>query len=391
MSFFRQTAAVTWMNLRNIPMRVTSSSVVVFGMAGVVGVLISVLGIGTSLSDTLLATGRADRAVVLRDGTNVEITSRLTTEAALTIMDAPGIARTADGEVAATVDMLTGSNFPKRDGSVAGLTLRGMSAQALAVRPEIELIEGRMYEPGLREFIVGASTRGEFAALDMGDEIELRNSSWRIVGVYTSGDALESALLTDFDTLLSAYQRTDGSSITVLLESEDAFQTFSDALTTNPTLEVSVVRETDYYRRQSQGIGNILRLVTYFVGGIMGVGALLAALNTMYQAVSSRTVEIATLRAIGFGNGAVVVSILVESMLLSLAGALIGAAVAWLLFNGDTINMGNQLTSLVFELDVSATLVRTGVVLACAVGFVGGLFPALHASRLPVARGLRET
>ena len=389
MTVFRQIGAVTAMNLRTIPQRMASSCVVVVGIAGVVAVLVSVLGITTSLEETLLSTGRSDRAIVLRDGANAEVSSGLSVDATLTIIDAPGIARTAEGDIAATIDMVTGIDLEKADGSAAAVSLRGMSAQGFAVRPEIELVAGRLYEPGLRELVVGASAQEEFAAIAIGDTIALRESVWTIVGAFTSGDALESGFLTDVDTLLSTYQRTGGSSVTVLLESEDAFDVFRDALTSNPTLTVDVLREAGYYRRQSEGVGAILDVVTNFVAGIMAVGALFAALNTMYSAVSSRGVEIATLRAIGFGPSGVVASVLVEALLLSLAGALVGAAIAWALFSGTTINMGSLVSSIVFRLQVSPGLVGQGIVAACAVGFLGGLFPAIRAARLPVATAIR--
>jgi putative ABC transport system permease protein len=195
--------------------------------------------------------------------------------------------------------------------------------------------------------------------------------------------------MTDAATLLSAYQRTASNSVTVLLESEGAFDEFKTALTTNPMLSVSVERETDYYQRQSTRATSFFSIVSNFVGGIMALGALFAALNTMYSAVSARTVEIATLRAIGFGAGGVVVSVLVESLALALLGALLGAAIAWGLFGGNTVSLGNGVSSLVFEMQVTPTLLAIGVGWACAVGFLGGLFPALRAARLPVATALR--
>ncbi len=389
MTLFRQIGAVTAMNLRTIPQRMASSCVVVVGIAGVVAVLVSVLGITTSLEETLLSTGRSDRAIVLRGGTNAEVSSGLSVDATLTIIDAPGIARTADGEVAATIDMVTGIDLAKADGSVAAVSLRGMSAEGLSVRPEIELVAGRLYQPGLRELIVGAGVQEEFATIAIGDTVPLRESQWTIVGVFTSGDALESGFLTDVDTLLSTYQRTGGSSVTVVLESEEAFDVFRDALTSNPVLSVDVLREDEYYQRQSEGVGDILDVVTTFVAGIMAVGALFAALNTMYAAVSSRGVEIATLRAIGFGPGGVVASVLFEALLLSVVGALIGAAIAWALFSGTTINMGNLVSSIVFRLQVSVGLVAQGILWACAVGLLGGLLPAIRAARLPVATAIR--
>lgn len=391
MSLLRQIAAVTSMNLRSIPQRFGSSCVIVIGIAGVVGVLVSVLGIATSLTDAMLATGRADRAIVLRNGSNTEVSSALTVDETLTILAAPGIARGAGGKAVAAIDMVTGVNLTKRvDGAPAGIAVRGTSDRELAVRPEIELVEGRMFETGLRELVVGRSARDEFVGLELGDRVALRDSEWTVVGTFTSGNALESTLLTDVDMLLSTYQRAGGSSVTVMLESADAFDVFRDAVTTDPTLSVEVTREPEYYAERSDQLGNILTFVSYFVGGIMAVGAVFAALNTMYSAVSSRSVEIATLRAIGFGSSGVVVSVLSEALLLSLIGAAIGAGAAWVLFNGSTISFAGDVASIVFERRVTPALVLVGVVWACTVGFFGGLLPAVRAARLPVATALRS-
>jgi len=220
--------------------------------------------------------------------------------------------------------------------------------------------------------------------------VTLRDGRWTVVGVFESGrDANESSLMTDAATLLSAYQRTAVNSVTVRLESEGAFDAFKTALTTNPTLSVSVERETDFYRRQSQEANQIFGIIGIAVGVFMSLGAVFAALNTMYSAVSVRTREIATLRAIGFGGGGVIVSVLVEALLLALIGAAVGAAVSWVLFNGNSVNLGDSTGSIVFKMQLTPALLMLGVVLACAVGFVGGLLPAVRAARLPVSTALR--
>jgi putative ABC transport system permease protein len=391
-SLVREIGAVTGMSIRSIPERLGSSCVIVIGIAGVVGVLVAVLGMTMSFADALVSTGNIDRAVVLRNGSNAEVSSSLTMDEAMTIMDKPGVARDVNGDVLATRDMVRGVNLTKKaDGSSAGITVRGTGPQIFAIRPEVELVEGRLFEPGLRELIVGEAAQEQFVDLDIGDTVTLRDSEWTIVGTFLSGDTFESSLLTDADMLLSEYQRTGASSVTVLLENEEAYATFVDALTTDPTLSVEVMREPDYYAQQSQQLRTILMGVSYFVGGIMAIGALFAALNTMYSAVSARGVEIATLRAIGFGSTGVVVSVLSEALLLAVIGALIGAGTAWLLFGGDTITMGAAISSTIFELRITPSLLATGITLACTVGFLGGLFPAVRAARLPVATALRST
>ena len=387
----KQITSVTEMNLRSLPRRIGSSSVIVVGIAGVVAVLLSIFALTRSLSGAVLATGSPDRAIVLRAGATGEFSSTLLVDAVATIKDAPGIARTDDGKPAATADFVAAVNLlRKEDGARAGLAVRGVDAAFMAVRPEIKIVSGRLFTPGLRELIVGRSALGEFQNVAIADEVLLRDGRWTVVGVFESGaDANESGFMTDGPTLLSAYQRTAVNSVTVRLDSPDAFETLKTALTTNPTLSVSVERETDFYRRQSQEANQIFGIVGLFVGGFMGLGAIFAALNTMYSAVSARTREIATLRAIGFGASRVVASVLVEGMVLAPIGAGVGASIAWLLFNGNTVNLGDSTGSIVFKMQMTPALLMLGVVLACAVGFVGGLLPAVRAARLPVATALR--
>jgi putative ABC transport system permease protein len=390
MSMFRQIASVTAMNLRSMPQRVASSSVVVVGIAGVVAVIMSVSALTRSMSDAVLATGSPDRAIVLRAGATGEFSSTLLVDAVATIKDAPGIARAAGG-LAASAEFVTGVNLlRKENGARAGLTVRGVDPAAVAVRPEVSIVDGRAFTPGLREILVGRGALEEFRGVAIGDEVALRDSRWTVVGVFESdGDANESSLMADAATLLSAYQRTAVNSVTVRLESETAFDEFKTALTTNPTLSVSVDRESDYYARESAEAGDVFRIVGAAVAVFMGLGAIFAALNTMYSAVSARAREIATLRAIGFGAGSVVVSVLAESLVLSLIGASIGAAISWLMFNGNTVTLGDSLDTLVFKMQVTPALLGVGVLLAVGVGLVGGLFPALRAARLPVATALR--
>jgi putative ABC transport system permease protein len=391
MSVFQQIGAVVGMNLRSIPRRLGTSCVVVIGIAGVVGVVISIFGMNRSLGQALVDSGRPNRAVVLRNGSDGEGSSTLLVDAVGTIKNAPGIARTPEGDAAASAEMITTANFKRRkDGTTAGLPIRGFEPQAFFVRPEIKMVEGRVFKPGLREVIVGRGAQKEFQGLEIGDRVPLRNSQWEVVGVFESGgDVSESRVIADEATLMSAYGRTAASSVTVLLQSEAAFDEFKESLTTNPTLSVSVERENEYYLRQSKSATTFFGFVATFVGGIMALGALFAALNTMYSAVSTRAVEIATLRAIGFGASGVVISVLVESLGLALLGAVLGAAVAWGLFSGNTISLGNTTASLVFQMQVTPALLAVGIGWACAVGFIGGLLPAVRAARLPVATALR--
>ena len=392
MNMLRQIRAVTWMNLRSIPQRFGTSSVIVVGIAGVVAVLISVLAMATGFTHTLLATGRDDRAIVLRGGSDSELASTLSREATLTIIDAPGIRKDAAGKAIASAEPVVIVEMPKKSNdSGANVTIRGVGAEGVALRPEIQLVAGRMFRRGVRELIVGRGAEAQFKGLDVGSHIALRGSDWTIVGAFESnGDSHESELFADAETVLSAYRRNLYQSVVARLDSKDSFDAFKAALTTNPQLSVAVLRERDYYQHQSQRMGTVLAFVAYFVGGIMAVGALFGALNTMYSAVSVRSREIATLRAIGFGASAVVLSVLIEAILLAVMGALIGAGLAWLFFNGNVVStLGSNFTQVVFRLAVSPSLVALGILWACAIGLIGGLFPAIRAARLPVATALR--
>lgn len=394
MKTVKQVRAVVRMNLLSLPQRVATSLVVVIGIAGVVAVLISVLSLSTGLSKTLASTGHPNHAIVLNAGAQSETGSSLSRDAVSSILAAPGIARTEHGAAVASADMLTSVRVARRDSAAAGsASFRGVSPEAFALRSQIKLVEGRMFASGLRELIVGRAAQGRFANLDVGDTVMFDNDSWKVVGAFTSnGDAFESELITDATTLMAAYYRTAPNSVTVRLASPQSFESFKAALTTNPALSVDVKRETEYYQQQSRLFARFLAIVANVVASVMGIGAVFAALNTMYSSVSTRITEIATLRALGFGSIAVVASVLVEALLLALIGALLGASIAWFAFNGNTVSTlsgGAGMAQVVFHLRIGWELVSAGIVWACAIGVIGGLLPAIRAARVPVAAALR--
>lgn len=251
------------------------------------------------------------------------------------------------------------------------------------------MVQGRWFQPGLSEIVVGRSAQVEFSGLNVGDKVRLRHGEWTVVGVFESGNALQGSLLADAKTLMSAYQRARFSSVTVQLKSPGAFQAFKDSLTTNPTLSVNPVRESEYYQLLSADFSGAAYFVSFVIGGIMAIGALFGALNAMYTAVGNRRVEIATLRALGFGGGCVVAALLAEAMLLAAVGGLVGVAIAWLLLSGNTFGLGSKEGSVVAQLHVTPGLLAIGLVWACAVGFLGGLLPAIRAARMPVASALK--
>jgi putative ABC transport system permease protein len=389
---FRQLAALVLMNLQTLPQRRGSSSVIVIGIAGVVAVLVSMLAMSAGFHHTLADTGRADRVVILRGGSDVELNSNLTRAEIDTISNAPGLAKDAHGAALLSDELVTVANIPKIDtGSDSNVTLRGVGAKLLEVRPELHMVEGRLFHPAVRELIVGVGAARQFRGLTTGSVLRLRNADWTITGVFTSGgDIHESELLADVETVGSAVERTGYSSAVGLLESAAAFGAFHDSLTADPRLKVDVRREPEYYAAQSKDLANTISVVGNTVAVIMAIGAMFGALNSMYSAVAARALEIATLRAIGFGALPVLLSVMVESLGLALLGGIIGAALAWLVFNGHSVaTLGGAFAQVVFQLRVTPALLATGIVWACAIGLLGGLFPALRAARLPVATALR--
>ena len=288
-------------------------------------------------------------------------------------------------------ELLLSVNLPRKsDGNLSALSIRGLTPDFANVRPEIKITDGRMFATGVHEIIVGKSAHDQFAHLDIGDTAHFHNGEWKVVGHFTSnGDVHESEAIGDATTLMSAAQRTVFSAVTVALDSKAAFEPFKEALKHDPTLKVDVQRETEYYEGQSKNVAALLEIVATTVGGIMAVGALFGALNTMYSAVSTRTVEIATLRAIGFGALPVVVSVMVEAQVLAFIGAVAGGAIAWVLFNGNAFSTGGALGQVAVRLHVGLPLIVAGMTWAAVVGLFGGLFPAIRAARASVVDSLR--
>ncbi|MCZ6853917.1 MAG: ABC transporter permease [Gammaproteobacteria bacterium] len=379
------------MNLRGLPQRLGTSLVVCVGIAGVVAVLVSVLAMATGLTETMIKASNPHRAIVLRDGALTEALSSISREAALAVETAPGILKMADGSLAISPEIVLNVNLPGYEDAVMGAVyIRGLTQKGLEVHPEIKLTDGRWFTTGLHELVAGSMVVEQLGTLEIGDTVSFYNADWVVVGTFSSNeDAHESEMLTDAATLMSAAQRTVFNAITVELASVDEFPALETALEDNPRLKVDVQLESTYYEGQSENISQLLYLVAYVVSSIMALGALFGALNTMYSAVSVRVVEIATLRAIGFGAMPVVVSVLIEALVLALIGALVGVAIAWALFNGDTFVTGGGLRQVAVSLHVSSTLLFSGVIWACAIGFLGGLFPAIQAARQSVAQGLR--
>ena len=391
MSTVTQIREIVLMNLRSIPQRLGASLVIVIGIGGVVGVLVAMLSMSAGLGKTLNATGDPARAVVLRGGSNGELASFLDRAGATLIRQDPAIARAQDGLPLASGEIIVVTEVPRRgDTSGANVSLRGVEQKGFELRPELRLVEGRRFKPGLRELIVGAGAYKQFEGLDVGRQLKFRGSYWTIVGRFESGDAHDSELWVDLETAQSAFGRSGVSSVLVRLGNRDAFDALKRRLESDPQLNVEVKTERDFFNSQSAGLTRQIGWITNIVAAIMAFGALFGALNTMYSAVSTRTAEIGTLRALGFGAAPVIASVMAEAMLLSLAGGMLGAGVAWLLFNGYSVStLGGNFTQIAFNFAVTPALVLQGLSWALIIGFLGGLFPALRAARLPVTAALR--
>lgn len=390
----RQTLSVTRVGISTLGQRIGASSVIVIGIAGVVGVLVAMLAMGDGFAATLQQTGSDDTAIVLRGGSAAELNSVLERDSLSVIEQAPGIVHDADGKPVASAEISVVANLPKKNDPAvdANVQVRGVGEAAWALRPNVRIIEGRRFKAGLRELVVGQGARRQFAGLEVGRQIRLAGQAWSIVGAFASNDSHDSELWGDKQTVASAYRRgSSAQSVTVRLTSPKAFDTFKAALLGDPRLKVDVSTTREYFTKQSEGLTKVIRVVGITVGTIMAIGAIFGALNTMFAAVAARAREIATLRAIGFRGVPVVVSILLETMLLALLGGLLGGLLTWLIFNGYTAStLGSNFSQVVFQFKVSPQLLWTGIKWAMAIGFVGGLFPAVRAARLPVTTALRE-
>jgi putative ABC transport system permease protein len=393
-STFNQFATVTAMNVRNLPTRLGTSLVAVIGIGGVVAVLVSLLSMGEGFRAALDLSGRDDVAMILRGGSTDELSSSITREEYDVVVLAPGIARDARGAVASG-ELYTIVDLPMRStGTSANVPFRGVGDRAVELRPGFRLVAGRMFRPGQNEVIVGRGVFAQFGNVDLGREVQWGSQTWRVVGVFAAGGSVsESEVWTDAVVLRGVYRR--GSTVQIVraqLDSPAALATVKAALEHDPRVNVSVRSERAFYADQSRILVALIRYVGTTLAVLMGIGAVFAALNTMYSAVSSRTREIATLRALGFGAAPVVTSVLLEAAVLGLLGGVIGGLLVYLVLNGyqaSTLNWGS-FSQLTFAFTVTPRLLVTGLGYSLILGLVGGLLPGLRAARVPITTGLRE-
>ncbi|HEY2347192.1 MAG TPA: ABC transporter permease [Xanthomonadaceae bacterium] len=388
----KQVISIAALNLRNIPQRWASSLVIVIGLGGVVAVFCALLAMSSGFTSTLESTGSKDNALIVRGGSQAELNSALLLDDATLIKLAPGIRKGADGKPLASAEILVITELLRKGDTKNGanVTLRGVQPDAFALRPKLHIVAGRNFKPGLRELIVGEGVIRQFGGAELGKTIRMRGSEWTVVGIFESGDSHDSEIWTDSEVAQSTFNRRSYSSVLVGLENPAAIDTLRKALKADPRLNTDVEIEQEYFSDQTKQFRRTIGVLAGVVTFIMALGAIFAALNTMYAAVAARSKEIATLRAIGFGGFAVLVSVMIEAVALSLVGGLFGAAAAYVLFNDVSLStLGQNFTQVVFAFKVTPALVVTGLVIAMIVGFVGGLLPAVRAARMRVTDALR--
>lgn len=386
--------AVTSVGLSGIHRRLGASLVVVFGVAGAVAVFVCIFAMAQGYTEAANKTARTDRAIILSADAKSEAQSALSRKSVDAILNQEWIKRTPGGQRVASAEILTSIRLTdKRTRLDAFATLRGVGSQIAELRPEIRLKEGRWFRPGTREVIVGRSAQVRLEGLAIGSQLLLPGGKWAIVGTFESGgDSHQSELLCDAEVLLSAYNYSLFNSMTVLLKDPSGLSQLKDSLKRDPTLSVDVVSEPEYFAEASKEIGSILTFIAYAIGSIMGLGAVIVALNTMYSAVSARMMEIATFRAIGFGGGAIVTSVFIEALFLALLGGVVGASVAWLFFQSSVVSTlnGTNDASMTYSLTITPGIALLAIACASCVGMLGGLLPAIRATRISVATAMRN-
>lgn len=380
-------------NLRSVRARWLSALVAVFGIAGTVGVFVAVLSLARGFKATLVSSGSSGNAMVLRAGSETEMSGNVPLDQVRALEDKPGVARDADGPLV-TPEVVVVAAFPLiSTGTDANVQVRGVSSKALEVRSNVKIVKGRFFKPGLSELVVGRNVDKTYAGLSLGESVKFGGGTWRVVGVFDAGgSAFDSEVWCDAPVLNDVYHRPENAfqSVTVHLTSPDAMQQFKDAISSDPRMNVDVSREVDYYAKQSTVLTQVIQVLGGLIALIMGIGAVFGALNTMYSAVAERSREIATMRALGFGAGSVVTSFTIEALLIAAVGGALGC-LAVLPVNGLTTGAMNFQTfsHVAFAFKITPDLLLTGMGFALIMGVAGGLPPALRAAQRPVAPALR--
>lgn len=393
MHAFKLILSTAVMNLRNLARRRLNALVMCLSIAGVVAVFSGVLAMNAGLDDAMRDAGRPDRAVVLRAGSTVEIASAISRDEMDIIRNSTTARKGADGAPLITGEAVAPLTLiEKRSGMEVNGTLRGVGPEAMAVRPEIRIVAGRMFDPGKFEIVVGQQALQQFEGLKPGGELSAYNTKWKIVGVFTSGRSVrESELMADASVVMEVSQRPMFQNVTVVLPDASKMDAFKQAIAANPGIAMDVFSESEFLQRESQSLNGLLEFMAYVMGGIMALGAVFVAINAMYASVDDRRREIATLRALGFPSTVVVASIVVESALLALGGGALGALAAWVIANGSTVStaVGGDLRQLVFDVAMTPAVVLKGLGAALAIGIFGGAIPAVRSIRSQIVDDLR--
>jgi len=395
MSSLNQIVQIALINLRTLPQRLGTSLVVVVGIAGVVGVLVSVLAMGEGFRHTLASTGRPGRVIMLRSGSDAEMSSGIARDQATLLASLPGIARDEAGRPLASAELVVMVDLPRRGQTdPTNVPFRGVQPTAFGVRDELRIVEGRALARGVREVIVGRKAAREFAGLGVGSRIAFRDSDWTVVGTFESGgDVHESEIWADAEVAMSAFRRSGFQSVTAALAdpTDSGLADLRASIARDRRLSINVLREPEYYAKQASILSKLIGVLGYSVATFMAIGATFGALNCMYSAIASRQTEIATLRAIGFGGAPVVVSVMIEALALALIGGVLGATLAYVYCDGaslSTLNF-NTFSQVAFDFRVTPGLLARGLVWALLIGAAGGLLPAIRAARVPVTVALR--
>ena len=389
----KQILAITGMNIRTILQRSGASIVIIIGIAGSVAVMVSLLAMAEGLSKTIASTGQEDRALIFREGSNSEMSSGIAMTDLAIIENTQGIKKSEDGPMIAA-EIFTIIDLKKKGAvDTSNLPLRGVQEMSFKIRPELKIIEGKNFFPGKGEIIVGKGAANEYEGLELGNKIKIRDSEWTVVGIFsTGGDVHESEIWADLAVTQGAFRRGASASIAIVQMEENASITDLGAtLELDPRLDLKVQGEADFYEEQSSGASSVIQVFGYAVAVIMAIGAVFAALNTMYSAVSTRLVEIGTLRAVGFHGSSVLFALMIESMFLALLGGLLGAGLSYLIFNGYTVSTlaSVSFTQTAFDFAVTGEIIGQGLILALIVGFLGGVLPARRAATQDITEALR--
>lgn len=393
-SLLLQVAAVTAINVKSIPQRFWLSLSTVVAVGLVVVVLLSFLAMANGFQRTLTSAGADDIAIVLRGGSEAELNSTVSREQVRLFEDGPGIARSPDGKPLVSAELYLVVDGVKRSSQTkANLPLRGIGQEGAAVRKGIKIVEGRMFSPGANEVVVGRALLREFQGFEVGQTARFGTSRWTVVGIFEAdGSVFESEIWADLPVVQSLFNRSNVfQTVRVRLQSPAALETLKRFNDGDPRLKLDVKSEAAYFADQAAQTSDMIQMLGWPLAIAMALGALAGALNTMYSSVAARAVEIATLRAIGFGGFPAFVGTLVESLVLATIGGVIGAAATYFIFDGfSTSTLGASFTQVVFSFELSPALIAQGVMLALGVGLAGGLFPALRAARMPIVAGLNS-